>query len=219
MLVSGKVIGFNGEVLTVVPDRPIDRELLQKSVETVEIRLNDGRSISNEQRRKIFALVEDIALWSGHEPEFLRQLMTWRFVGKKGLEPFSLSDVDMSTAKDFITELVEFCFRHGVPTKDTLLHQTDDIGKYLYHCLEYRKCAICNAKADVHHVDPVGMGANRQKICHVGMLAIALCRSHHQEAHIREKELFTKNHVYGIKLDRYLCDRLALGTGGKDNKQ
>lgn len=217
MLINGKIIGFTGDTLTVALDEPVDRELLQKSVETVEIRLNDGRCISNEQRRKIFALVRDIALWSGHEPEFLRQLMTWSFVCKRGIEPFSLSDVDMSTAKDFITELIEFCFRYGVPTKDALLHQTDDIGKYLYHCLEYRKCAICNAKADVHHVDPVGMGANRQKVCHIGMLAIALCRKHHQEAHIREKELFESYHVYGIKLDKYLCDRLSLNTEKKRN--
>lgn len=212
MLVHGKIVGYNGDTLTIVPDAPIDRELMQHSVETVEIRLNDGRNISNEQRRKIFAIVRDIALWSGHEPEFLRQLMTWNFVCKRGIEPFSLSDVDMSTAADFITELIEFCFQYGVPTKDTLLHQTDDISKYLYHCLEHRKCAICNKHADIHHVNPVGMGANRQKICHVGMLAIALCREHHRQAHVREKELFEKNHVYGIKLDKYLCDRLSLNA-------
>ena len=129
---------------------------------------------------------------------------------------FSLSNVDMTTSKEFINYLIEFCFQHNIGTKDTLLTQTDDIGKYLYQCLEYRKCAICNKLADVHHVDRVGMGMNRQEIAHVGMKAIALCREHHMQAHQNEKRLFDAYHVYGIKLDSYLCKRLNLKSG--DNK-
>jgi hypothetical protein len=49
-------------------------------------------------------------------------------------------------------------------------------------CLK-RVCACCGARADIHHVDRVGMGNNRKKISHVGMRVLPLCRRHHQECH------------------------------------
>ncbi len=210
MEVTAKIIDYDGVFMVIAPEEPIERELIQKQVEDIEIRLNDGRTISAMQRKKVFAIIRDISLWSGHEPEYIRSYLTWDFCLRDNVRNFSLSDVDMSTAKDFITYLIEFCFKFDVPTKDTLLHQTDDIGRYLYTCLEHRKCAICNKRAEVHHVDRVGMGSDREEIVHVGLKAIALCREHHNEAHVREKELFEENCIYGIKLDEYLCKKLNL---------
>lgn len=213
MITTAKVLRLDDKRILLEPDEPINREIVQKKITTVELRLDDGRTISAVQRKKIFALIRDIALWSGHEPEEIRSFLTWDFVSKsEDLQYFSLSDVDMTTARLFIDYLIEFCFMHSVPTKDTLLNQTDDISKYLYLCLKYRRCAICNAPAEVHHVDRVGMGRDREKIVHIGLLAIALCRIHHNDAHQDEKRLFEENFVYGIKLDRYLCERLSLNT-------
>ena len=73
-----------------------------------------------------------------------------------------------------------------------------------------QKCAICNAKAQVHHVDAVGMGRDRAKISHQGMRAIALCPQHHREAHQIGPDFFDRHHVYGIKLGRELCKALGL---------
>ncbi len=210
MIVNAAVKSYDGHDLLLVPEEPIGRELEQKRIELVELRLDDGRTISNDQRRKIFAVVRDISLWSGHSPEEIREYLTWDFRSLDGRPHFSLSDVDMTTAREFLTYLIDFCFLHGVPTKDTLLHQTDDIGKYLYLCLEHRKCAICNAHAEVHHVDRIGMGRDREEIVHVGLLAIALCRKHHNKAHEDEKALFEENHIYGIRLDEFLCNKLNL---------
>lgn len=212
MITTAKILRYDGDQLIVAPNEKIGIEILQKQIDTVEIRLNDGRSISSEQRRKIFALVRDIALWSGHEPEEIRSFLTWDFCCKNECEYFSLSDVDMTTARQFLNYLIDFAFTHNVPTKDTLLYQTDDIGKYLYYCLEHRKCAICNKRAEVHHVNRIGMGRDREKIVHIGLLAIALCREHHDMAHLDEKALFEKYFIYGIKLDKYLCDILNLNT-------
>lgn len=212
MITTGKILKFDGKHLTVEVDTFIDREILQKHVGNVEIRIDDGREISAEQRRKIFALIRDIAFWSGHDPEYLRQYLTWDFCCKIGSGWFSLSNVDMTTAKEFINFIIDFCFIWNVPTRDTLLNRTDDIGKYLYLCLEHRKCAICNERAEVHHVDRIGMGIDREKVVHVGLNAIALCRKHHNEAHLKEKELFQENHIYGIQLDEFLCKKLNLNT-------
>lgn len=210
MITSAKILEYDGEKLVCLPTDSLKREILQKRIREVELQLWDGRRISPEQRRKIYATIHDISEWSGHEPEFLKQYFKWNFCSIDGREDFSLSNVDMTTAKEFINYLIEFCFYNGVPTRDSSLDRTDDIGKYLYLCLEYRKCAICNAPADVHHVDRVGMGGNRDKICHVGMRAIALCREHHNLAHTKEKQLFEEYHIYGIKLDEYLCKILNL---------
>jgi hypothetical protein len=212
MITTGKIIAYDGRQLTIVPAEPLTREILKKRIKQVELRLWDGRQISPEQRRKIYAIIRDIAAWSGHEPEELKALFKWNFCSIDGREEFSLSDVDMTTAREFITYLIEFCFYNNVPTMDSLLNRTDDIGKYLYLCLEHRKCAICNDKAHVHHVNRIGMGRDREKICHVGLEAIALCTRHHDEAHRDEKKLFADYHIYGIKLDEYLCEKLNLNT-------
>ncbi len=212
MIVTAKILQYEQGELTVKPMEPIGRELVQKQIKTVEIRLDDGRSISADQRRKIFAIIRDISLWSGHEPEYLRQYLTWDFLSGTGGEWFSLSAVDRSTAREFITYLIEFCFYNSVPTKDTLLHETDDIGKYLYLCLEHRKCAVCNQAAEVHHVDRIGMGRDREQAVHIGLKAVALCRKHHEQAHGKEKRFFQEHHIYGIRLDTYLCGCLSLNT-------
>lgn len=212
MITTAKILRYDGQKLLLAPDEKIEREIIQKHIGSVELRLNDGRTISADQRKKIFAIIRDISLWSGHEPEYLRQYMTWDFCSHYGSEWFSLSDVDMTTAREFITYLITFCFEWDVPTKDTLLTQTDDIGKYLYLCLEHRKCAICNKRAEVHHVDRIGRGFDRERVVHIGLNAIALCHEHHKEAHQREKDLFAEHYIYGIKLDEYLCKRLNLNT-------
>lgn len=210
MIATAKIVGYDGEVLIVKPLATIEQELLQKQVDEIEIRLTDGREISANQRRKVFALVRDISSWCGEEPEYIRKFTTFEYCITKGVETFSLSDCDMSTAREYISYLIDFCFRHGVPTRDTLLNRTDDISVYLYSCLAHRRCAVCNKQADVHHIQTVGMGRDRTKINHSGMEAIALCREHHREAHTRGQAFFDKYHIYGIKLDDNLCKILNL---------
>ena len=166
-----------------MPELAIDREITRQEIQTVEIRLFDGREISPEQRRKIFAIIGDIAWYSGHEPEYLRKLLTLEFVKDKGCEFFSLSNCEKSTATDFISWLIDFCFRWCVPTEDTLLMQADDIGKYLYSCLEHRKCAVCNAPADLHHVEADGMGRERNQTLQERGDERELRRKHRTEEH------------------------------------
>lgn len=209
LITTAKIIEYDyaSNCLVVRPSVLIDREIFDKEAAVCELRLDDGRSISAEQRRKIFAIINEISLWSGHDPEYLRQHLTWEFCGRVGVDYFSLSSVDMTTAKEFINFLIEFCFIHSVPTKDTLLNRTEDTDRYLYTCLYYRKCLICNGRAELHHVDRVGMGFDREQICHIGLRAEALCRIHHTEAHtLGQSDFDDKYHIYGIQLDKKLCE-------------
>lgn len=174
---------------------------------------DDGRTIGADQRKKVYAIIGDIAHWCGHTPiELLKDDLKNYFLEYTGGEYFSLSDCTVTTAREFINYLINFCFYHNVPTRDTMLNRTDDIGMYLYACLANRKCCICNDKAEIHHCEGsrVGMGFNRNKIDNTGRSAIALCRRHHHQAHAGEAAFFEKYHIYGIPLDKYLVKRLKL---------
>lgn len=174
---------------------------------------DDGRRIRPDQRKKIYAIIGDIAEWSGHTPpELLKYDLKNNFLEYSGGEYFSLSDCTVTTAREFINYLINFCFYQNIPTRDTMLNRTDDMGTYLYACLANRKCCICNKRAEIHHCtgSKIGMGFNRNKVNNMGRSAIALCRKHHNQAHHDENDFFEKYHIYGIKLDMYLLDKLKL---------
>lgn len=212
MIVTAKIIGYDGKNMIVIPDMPIDNEIIQKQINRVEIRLNDGRTITAEQRKKAYATIRDIADYSGHAPEFIKEWFKYEYIIKTGGKYFSLADCSVTAAREYINILINFCLEYGVPIGDPLVKRTDDIDAYLYMCLYHRKCAVCGRRAEVHHVtgSKIGMGVDRNKVHNVGREAVSLCRIHHSEAHAREREFFEDNKIYGIKLDATLCDRLNL---------
>ena len=99
-----------------------------------------------------------------------------------------------------------------------MLNYVDDIGDYVYSCLINRKCAICGRKAELHHVERVGMGRNRDDIIHDGMECLPLCREHHAEAHtMPDDAFFDRYHLEGgIKLDKTLCKIYGLKRRAKN---
>lgn len=64
MLMKGYISGYDGRTLSItVPFS--DAGLLQKQeITECEVQLTDGRTITPAQRRKIFAMVRDIADWA-----------------------------------------------------------------------------------------------------------------------------------------------------------
>jgi len=210
---TGYIHDYDGENINVIVPYKDERKLLKQGITECEIILTDGRSISPAQRRKAYATINDIADYNGDIPEVVKEHMKWLFCMENGIDDFSLADCDMTVAREFISYVLEFAVLWGVPLGESALERTDDIGRYLYFCLEHRKCAICGKKADLHHVDHVGMGRDRTQIIHVGMEAEALCREHHEECHSIGQNAFNeKYHIYGIQLDEWLCGKLGLNT-------
>jgi len=206
MILQGYLSNYDGKALTIVAPLEDDYYIVKQNITECEIRLDDGRTISSDQRKKIYATMNDIAKFTGYLPEQVKAIWKYDFIAKTGCNYFSLSDVGMTTAREFLEYLIEFCIEQDIPTKDTLLDRSPDVARYLYCCLANKKCAICGKKAELHHVDTVGMGRNRKEICHKGMHALPLCRLHHTEFHnIGKDEFFKKYHVFGIKLDDDLC--------------
>ena len=198
-------------VLVVVPMENV-RMIDKQDITSCEVKFSDGRYITPDQRKKVYAVMGEISDWSGHMPEYIKKRMKYGFIEATGHEYFSLSDCSVTTARSFINYLIDFCFFNNVPTRDSLLDVTEDISHYLYSCLASRKCAICNDRAEIHRCEGsrVGMGFNRNRIDNLGRKAIALCRKHRAQAHMHEKAFFEKYHVYGVKLDKYLIKKLKL---------
>lgn len=194
-----------------IPNELIDERFIA-TVMRGEIRVDDGRRISSEQRKKIYALCRDISVYTGHDVEDLKEnILKIGFMIKEDRDYFSLSDVDMTTARYFIEYILEFCFEWDVPLDEKTVALAKEVNNYLYLCLRYRRCAVCGRYADVHHVDAVGSGRNRNKVDHAKLRMIALCREHHQETHTIGWLTFrSKYHVEGILLNEKSLKELGL---------
>lgn len=189
-----------------------DTYLLDKrKITEVGVDVSDGRTISHKERSKIYATLGDISSYSGHTVEELKDYFKVKYMIEIGCDWFSLSNVDVTTANGFLEMLINHCLEWDIPTNGSLADRSPDISRYLYSCLINKRCAVCGKKSELHHADRVGAGRNRREITHIGMRAEALCRIHHTEAHTIGQQTFDSlHHVYGIKLDEYLCEILKI---------
>lgn len=170
-----------------------------KKRQGVTLYLDEDREITGQQRKKIYATLNDIAIFTGYSPVEAKQIMKYEHIKRTGCDYFSLSDCSIDTAREFINTLVEFCLHNGVPVKEPMLSRTDDIDTYLYQCLRHRKCCICGRDGEVHHWDTVGMGNDRRTYDDRCNRKMCLCRVHHTIAHQKGGADFQeKYHVYGI---------------------
>lgn len=183
-----------------IKGKNLDEYINKKNVREIGITLDDGRTITTKQRMKAYATIEDIAIWSGYLPEEVKELMKYEHIARTGCEYFSLGTCSIDTAREFINTLIDFCLQNGIMLADKALERTDDIGKYLYMCIKYRKCCVCGIQnSDIHHVDTIGMGYDRSKVDDSNYRKMCLCRTHHTEFHtIGSNSFYKKYKVYGI---------------------
>lgn len=197
---AGQIVDYDGQYLTIKVKYDNRDFILDHNVRTVEVRINDGICISAEQRKKIYATFKDIANHTGYKPEDVKDLFKVRFCRAAELEDFSLSDCEMTVATAFITYLLDFCIEHGVELSEPVTARCDDLEKIMYSCLIHKKCCICGAKADLHHYDAIGMGADRETMHHRGHRVMALCRGHHEEFHKHSDGFCERYHVVPVMI-------------------
>lgn len=192
---QGIIKDAGSEYITILTPRPaISTDFLLQS--NVEVRFNDGRTITNSQRAKIYCILKDISFYSGYtehyhdKPVIVKELMKERYIIKTEADYFSLSDVDITTANDFMQFLIEFCIEKDFPLNDTPV--PPDIRRHVYFCMLNKTCCVCGKKNAVvlHHYDRVGIGRNRKEISHLGMRAQPLCGIHHKEVHEQGQQTF-----------------------------
>ena len=150
----------------------------------VNIEIQDGKKITVKQRKKIFALVNDIEGHTGQPRDWLR-LMFQDYVSllKGYSKRLSLSDCTRKQAGELIDVILEWIFINDIP----LNYKTSDLMKqdqtFLYLATVHRKCVICGKYGELAHYHAVGRGRNRRKIDHTDNRVLALCREHHQMQH------------------------------------
>ena len=210
--VKGKIVDYDERRGVVKIEAPYDdfAAMCRREYKEVEITMLDSRPLSEKQRRNCYAMLREIADWMGDTPEETKSLMKVDFLRGELLEMsrmFSLSDAPMSIVAAFQSWLARFIVRNEIPTRRPMLEYVDDVQDYVYACLISKKCPVCGKKADLHHIDTVGMGRDRDEIIHEGMEVLPLCREHHMEIHTTGKaDFFKKYHLNGgIPADKTIC--------------
>lgn len=180
----------------------MDRSLLVDiniNAEEEQAKLN---MISPEQRKKIYALFNDIANHTGGNKDYVKDELKKRFVEDTEYEMFSLSNCSRELASDFIEYLIEFAFEYGVELSEHPKKLIDDIEAYIRICLKRKICCICGRpySGDPHHVDAIQMGHDRRKVDDSQKRKLPLCYEiHHPEIHnIGDKAFCEKYHVKGV---------------------
>ena len=211
--VRGKIVGYDekrGELLIRAPYSDwvtmTNRQFKECLVQPM-----DSRPLSDKQRRTCYALIGAISEYTGMGKDSTKEYMKLKFMTEELEETaekiFSLSNAPMSLVCAFQRFLVQFILEWDIPTDFSLLDMVDDVSDYIYGCLVNKKCVVCGRPADLHHIERVGMGRNRDEIIHEGMEVLPLCREHHTEAHtMPDKDFFERYHLPGgIVADKTIC--------------
>ena len=192
--------------------------MCRREYKEVDVKFLDSRPLSEKQRRSCYAMIREIAEWSGDETSEVKQYLKVDFWASEIMDTadtmFSLSNAPMSVVAGFQRWLARFIVRNDIPCKKSLLTYIDDVDDYTYACLVHKKCVICGKRADLHHIDAVGAGRDRTEIIHEGLEVLPICREHHQEIHtIGKNEFLKKYHLNGgIKADKTICKLYRLKT-------
>lgn len=186
-------------LLVRIPDKRLAQPIIKKRIRSAELRFDDGRTITAEQRKKAYATIRDISDYTGYLPEEQKEWLKYLHIANTGCEYFSLSSCSMDTAREYINTILEYAIENGIPLSDLAIERTDDIGKYLYYCIMNRKCCICGQDGELHHVDAIGMGNDRRRLDDSGHRKMCLCRKHHTIAHQMGQARFAQMYkVFGI---------------------
>ena len=210
-MIKGRILSVSEDGTAVIA-APIDTYILtHRKVKEAYIDYIDSRPLSDKQRRMCYALINAIAEWSGETTEGTKTALKLEFwqnhIDTLADKIFSLSNAPMSLVAEFQRYLVRFIIDNDVPLKFPLLDYVDDIKDYTYACLIHKKCVICGKRADLHHIDAIGMGNDRNDVQHIGREVMSLCREHHTEIHLLGKsEFMEKYHLDGgIIADKTIC--------------
>ena len=185
----------------------------------VNVEIQDGKKITVKQRKKVFALLNDIEAHTGSPREDMKEMFTDFIVTLNGYSKrLSLSDCTRKQAGELIDTIMAWVFQNDIP----LNYKTSDLMKqdqtFLYLATVHRKCVICGkSSSELAHYHAVGRGRNRRKIDHTDNRVLALCSNHHREQHDMGMDSFNaKYHLKDswVSVDERLNKMLKGGIDG-----
>lgn len=211
--VKGRIVGYDERTQELLIRAHYDDwyTMTKRGYKECLVQPLDARPLSDRQRKMCYALLREISDYTGQDVHSAKEYLKLRFLaddfGETADRIFSLANAPMSLVCAFQRYLVRFIVEYDIPCRVSLLEYVDDVQDYIYACLIAKKCCITGRKADLHHIDRVGAGRNRDDIIHEGMEVLPLCREMHQEAHtMSDREFFEKYHLPGgVVMDKTLC--------------
>lgn len=211
-IVKGRIVDIDERGTVTIQCHYDDwRTLLRRRYSDCLVQMIDGRPLSDKQRRTCYKLLREISNFTGMGLDPTKEYMKLKFLvedlEQTADQMFSLSNAPMSLVCAFQRFLVHFILDWDIPCSFPLLDFVDDVQDYIYACLSSKKCCICGKPCDLHHVDHVGAGRDRDEIIHEGMEVLPLCRDHHTEVHAIGWLTFQEKHHLngGVVLDKDLC--------------
>ena len=151
----------------------------------VDLKVHDPYKITIKQRKKIFALLNDIESATGQPREYLRSMFQDYATVIEGYEErLSLSNCSKREASDLIDVIITWIFQNHIPMN----YKTSDLMRndnyFIYLSTINRQCIICGKpNSDIAHLEAVGSGRDRRTHDHTNHHVLALCRFHHGEQH------------------------------------
>lgn len=211
--VKGRIVGYDERTQELLIRAHYDDwyTMTKRGYKECLVQPLDARPLSDRQRKMCYALLREISDYTGQDVHSAKEYLKLRFLaddfGETADRIFSLSNAPMSLVCAFQRYLVRFIMEYDIPCRVPLLEYVDDVHDYIYACLIAKKCCITGRPAELHHIDRVGMGRDRDDIIHEGMEVLPLYREMHQEAHtMSDREFFEKYHLPGgVVMDKTLC--------------
>lgn len=134
-IAQGVIQEFNeGGKAIIVADIPDFNRALLRKYKNVLIGFSDGRKISAKQMRKIYVLLKYIAEWIGDTEENTKALMKIQFnmqIQSVGKHIISFRDCDMTTAREFISLLINFMIENEIYSGEPLKISDKDKNMFI----------------------------------------------------------------------------------------
>lgn len=212
-MLIGTITGYDGAYLTIrVPYGDRDY-ILDHRVTSCGVVLDDGLHISSAQNRALHATFRDIAEDTGNPEELTKETLKIMYAKEKGIAYFSLAEIGMDEAGEFLDWVLGWCVENDIPLSDKLSARCADYGRMMYACVMAKRCAVCGGASDLHHVDAIGMGGNRVTADHAGRRVMALCREHHTELHAIGDAAFCEKYMLTpVEVDRRIARKYRLAV-------
>lgn len=202
------------------PNKERLRTMYKGDISNIEMEINfpDPRRFTPKQRGLMYALFNNIYEWSNQELGIVDQDIPVEVIGdaetikdwfysryilkyQKDISVKNISNTTVSEMNNLLELIIDFMFEWDVPFAEGYELLPKNEQWYLYQCCKHRKCAVSGLPAEIHHINAVGAGNNRNKVDHTKKLVIALSRKYHAEAHkIGNQQFLEKYKLAGIYL-------------------
>ena len=204
-----EIIAQKGDLLTVKLHSELDLDVIEKNAHNgrffayLEPVIKD--TTTDLQRKHYWALIGDISEYTGDPKWRIVLNMKYLYMVENDVtkEPsMARNKMKRSEAAKLIQVIIDYCLDNDIPLQNNYVDEMT--SKQLFKMTMKRICWVCGKHAQIHHVNAVGMGRNRNAYeNHADHLYMALCSNCHSEAHgIGQKTFEAKYHIQGIKLSK-----------------